>query len=116
LALGAIQLAGMAFYANAPGERSVNRFSSIPVSGSTGAIAGTSELWYYYVAQNRPFHILKAEFPDSLLSHPEGFEEFDAVVLPANDKLLELPQLARRRKLSISSFTGTMVVCLKDGI
>jgi hypothetical protein len=117
LLIGVAQFTTMFTYANLPGDRSRNRMDALPLPASTRTVAGTTELWYYYVSRNLPFRLITLErpaFANYWRLHPEHLDQFDAVILPLNDTMLAWPELTRRPKLFFHDFAGTLVICLKS--
>lgn len=112
-----VQFATMLSYSNLPGDRAANRFAALPLPPGVKTVAGTTELWYYFVSRDLPFRIISFQrpmFADYWKLHPEHLDEFDAVILPADDEMLTWPQLARRPRRYFSDYTGTLAICLKQ--
>jgi hypothetical protein len=114
--IAVIQFATMFAYTNLPGDRSPDRYSTLPLPPGTRTVAGGTELWYYFASRNLPFRIVTFQrpmFADYWRLHPEHFDEFDAVILPEDDPTLEWPELVRRPHRFFKDYTGMLVICLK---
>jgi hypothetical protein len=115
--LGAIQFAGMGIYATLPGDRSPDRFASLPLEVGA-SVAGTTEMWYHFVSRRVPFRIITREnalYANYWLQR-EHLSEFDTIILPSGDEMLRWPELSRWRKVDFEDFTGRLVVCLKEPV
>jgi hypothetical protein len=114
--LGVAEYTGMFLYADLPGDRSPNRFDTLPLPAGVQSVAAGTELWYYLAAHNWNFRMVSLETPalgDYWGRHPEHFNDWDAVILNSTDPTLEWPVLSARPKMFFPDFTGTLVICLR---
>ena len=123
LALAAVvaagQFAAMYGYVTQGGDKSLDRFDALHLPADVHTVASTTELWFYFVSRGLPFRIIAQDRPtygDYWLLHPEHFDNFDAVILPADDEMLRWPQLANRPKHYFNDFTGPLVICLRNPV